>query len=50
MAIAFNAPVFTSRVRAQRRNGEISYTEFYPDRTINMESTSINTFTDAGCH
>jgi len=48
MAIAFKAPIFTSLVLAQRRNGEISYTEFYQDRTINMGSTGINTFTHVG--
>jgi hypothetical protein len=45
MAIAFNAPIITSRVLTQRRNVGISYTEFYPDQTINMESTGVNTFT-----
>jgi len=45
MAVAFNWPIFTSRVLAQRRNGETSYTEFYPDQTINMESIGTNTFT-----
>jgi hypothetical protein len=47
MTIAFNAPIFTSRVAAQRRNGEISYTEFYPDQSIDVESKGINTFTHA---
>jgi len=48
MTIAFNAPTFTSRVLAQRRNGEISYTEFYPGQTINVGSKGINTFTHVG--